>query len=192
MPGEADWDSLPQHLWHLIMEKLQMAGGMKSVAVLRLISKSLLAAFTEYSGKTACQISEEGDVARMCAIMPQMSAFRAICDAAFWVDLKPLSACSRLEAVRIAPADVMHHCMVNFAGLPNTVRVLELHSVWYPFEVLQRGSSLASLEELTISKSRAGVFDDSLLLTDLPNLKARPTFVCMHARAFCTSILSLQ
>ena len=190
MAEKPDWDSLPQHLWHLIMRKLETIGSIKSVAVLRLVSKSLHAAFKEHSAIVDCQILEEGDVARMCALMPQMSAFIGVSERDCWIDLKPLSACSCLEGVSIAGSPYSSAIIVDLAELPNPLMMLGLHSVSYDIITLARGPWLASIEELAISKSNVSSYDDSILLTLLPDLKARPALL-LRATLFSKDTNSL-
>lgn len=87
-------DVLPPPLVDLILQELEAQGGMKSVAKLRLVSKSCRDAVASYTGSPARQFWAQ-ELPKICQILPGMRGLKAVeIDAAF--DISPLSACCQL------------------------------------------------------------------------------------------------
>ena len=96
-PAKQVWPGLPNHLFVLVLIKLQKAGGVKAAAVTRLVCKAWLEAFSDLPGEMELKVKEEADkpLKNLCKMMPSLSAL-AIRSTYQQLDFSPLGACLQL------------------------------------------------------------------------------------------------
>ena len=103
-----------------------------SIACMRLVSKSWLAAVTAFSGAVkSLRIEEQEDLLRLCKVLPNTVSLE-IDSEIRELRLDTLSALSKLTSFRLEGSlhrDPRDDISVDISGLPNNLRKLDLHTV---------------------------------------------------------------
>ena len=181
MPRDSLWDTLPQHLMELIIEKLDEPRSRKSKARMRLVSKSWLAAVTAYPGTLKCKsVKQQDELLRLCQLLPNMTGLD-LSSKMRKLSLQPLSIASQLSHLSLTGnAKDLVELDTDISALPKSLRELHIKSICLApdgFRSLQC-VNLTSLS-LCSGKSRAGEVWE--LLQHLPKLKVRSLYfwVCL-------------
>ena len=180
----------------LLLKKLREIGGMKAAAVLRLVCKAWLTAFTDFSGSAQLSIEEVADkpLERLCKMMPRLSDL-SIRNASQQLDVSPLASCSHLTKLQYngMHEDVRTHeyptLNRDLSLLPKSLRELEFEGI----DLDQGSFSHVNFTELTklicahacTNKQQNELWD---LLQCLPALKVA-LILSFHATTMTLKLL---
>lgn len=168
------WNSLPQHLMDLIIEKSDgQRGDSSSVACMRLVSTSWLAAVTDHPGALqSIKVQEQDDLLRLCKLLPNMVRLE-IDTRMTELKLEPLSALSKLTSFGLQAVfqyQRVGEASATISGLPENLRKLQLNSVNFPSACF--GSlNLAKLRSLSLKSPGDNRAEILKLLQHLPHLQ---------------------
>lgn len=173
----SDWDSIPQHLLEIILEKVAAEIGMTSLLSTRLVSKNWNAAFKDYSRTGTLNVQGDNDLAGLINIMPNISSLAIHIDSTGReVALSPLSGCKQLTCLQLRHDHTNRCSEGTFTGishLPATLKILSLDRAYAPPESFTGTEfpGVTRLEYLVARHRDGSTCIVSELLQSLPSLK---------------------
>ena len=170
------WNTVPLPLMELIIEKLDGFSGNGSLASMRLVSKSWLAAVTAYPGLLSdVEVEKASDMKNLRKIMPNVVGLELSCNNK--INLQPLSALSKLTYLSLAgqypSREDEGELQANLSVLPKSLDTLRLKSVYVLPKCLTR-LKCVDLRSLVFCFGRNKTAEVLELLQCFPQLEVHP------------------
>ena len=167
---------MPQHLMELIIKELHGFNLNRSLACMRLVSKSWLAAVTAHPGNLQLDsVENQRDLLQLCKLLPNMGGLE-FSTRRMKLNLKALSTLSGLSHLSLVGVrGKKEELSADISVLPRSLKELHLKSVHMPPECFQ-SLQCVDLTSLSLHYGRNEEEDVHELLQHLPKLKVVLTF----------------